>query len=109
MLSYIFIVCGGDLDLINKRNSSLTWYEEWVFHLEWKYGRTLTQWKDAAKAFGPADFIMRQICRQKLHLERRMHGLWPKFVSYREDCVLRKPKWELKYGEKNGVKTRIIM
>jgi hypothetical protein len=42
MLSYIFIICGGDVELIRKRNSSLTWYEEWVFHLEWKYGRTLT-------------------------------------------------------------------
>ena len=62
------------------------------------YGRTLTRWKDAAKAFGLADKIMCEICRQKLHLERRIHGLWPKFVSYQEDYLLRKPKWELTYG-----------
>jgi hypothetical protein len=109
MLSYIFVVCHGDFELIGKRNTSLTWYEEWVFHFEWKYGRTLTRWTDAAKSFGPAQWILREICRQKLHLERRIHVLWPKFVSYQEDCLLRKPKWELKYGERNGVKTRIIM
>jgi len=109
MLSYILIVCGGDPELIRKRNSSLTWYEEWLFHFEWKYGRTLTRWQDATKNLGPSQWILRNIVRQKLQLERRMHSLWPKFVSYEEDCQLRKQKWEMKYGERNGVKTRPIM
>jgi hypothetical protein len=109
MLAYIILICGGDADLIRKRNSSLTWYEEWLFHFEWKYGRTLTRWTDASKMYGPIAVVLRNIVQQKLKLERRMHSLWPKFVSYGEDCSLRKPKWDVKYGESRGKKTRPIM
>jgi hypothetical protein len=109
MLSYIIVVCGGSIDLIRQRSSSLTWYEEWVFHFEWKYGRTFQRWLDASKLLGPHPHTLRSIIRQKLKLERRIHSLWPKFVSYDEDCALRKPKWDLKYGERNGNKTRVIM
>ena len=109
MLSYIFVVCNGDFKLIVKRSSSLTWYEEWLFHFEWTYGRTFTWWTDAEKESRPCSKVLREICRTKLTLERRIQRLWPKFVSYQEDCLLRKPKWELKYGERNRVKTRVIM
>jgi hypothetical protein len=51
MLSYIMVVCGGEISLIRKRQSSLTWYEEWVFHLEWKYGKTIHRWIDASIGF----------------------------------------------------------
>jgi hypothetical protein len=103
------VVCGGEISLIRKRQSSLTWYEEWVFHLEWKYGKTIHRWIDATNALGPQPKTLRQVVRQKLKLERRIHELWPKFVSYNEDKTLRKPKWDVKYGERNDTKTRIIM
>ena len=73
------------------------------------YGRTLTRWKDAEKMLGPRDWVLHEIMRQKLKLERRTHRLWPKFVSHEEDCLLQKPKWELKYGKMNDVRIRPIM
>ena len=76
---------------------------------QFKWGRTLTRWIDTKAAYGPEPKYMRNIYRQKLSLERRAHRLWPKFVLYEEDRLLRKQKWELKYGEKNGVKIRPVM
>lgn len=38
MLIYIFIVCNGDVNVILSRSTSLTWFEEWFAHLEYKWG-----------------------------------------------------------------------
>lgn len=86
MLAYIIVVCGGDVTLIKSRCSSLTWYEEWFFHFEFKWGRTLTRWVDAQDAFDIKPMYLRQIHRRKLSLEKRaQERLWPKFLSYDED------------------------
>ena len=34
MLVYIFIACNGDVAVVTKRNTSLTWFEEWFLHFE---------------------------------------------------------------------------
>ena len=48
-LSYLFIVCDGDIALLQQRNSSLTWFEEWSLHFEYKWGRTTTRiWDSVA-------------------------------------------------------------
>ena len=110
MLAYIFVVCGGEVDLIRQRCSSLTWYEEWFFHFEWKWGRTLTRWEDAEKDFDIIPKYLRSIHRRKLSLERRCRRLWPTFLSYDDDVRLRKPRWRLKYRTRNdGKKIRPIM
>ena len=36
LLTYIFVVCNGDISMIkDDGNSSLTWYEEWILHFEY--------------------------------------------------------------------------
>jgi len=109
MLAYIFVVCGGDVNLIRKRNSSLTWYEEWFFHFEWKWGRIFGRWKDAHKYYDIIEKYLRKIHQHKLSLEKRCRRIWPTFLTYDEDVRLRKPKWNLKYRERNGKKIRPIM
>ena len=110
MLSYIFIVCNGDVELVQQRHSSLTWYEEWFFHFEFEWGRTLTRWVDAVSEcnLGIQPRYLLDIHRFKLHLARRTRDSWPKYASYREDCCLRKAKWNIKYGEDKGVKRRPV-
>ncbi len=44
LLLYIFVVCNGDISLIMKQESSLTWFEEWFMHYEYKWGRTLNRY-----------------------------------------------------------------
>jgi hypothetical protein len=110
MLSYIFLVCNGDVELVQQRHSSLTWYEEWFFHFELEWGRTLTRWVDAAAEcnVGIHHNYLLDIHRHKLYLARRTRDSWPKYASYREDCCLRKAKWNIKYGEDHGVKRRPV-
>jgi hypothetical protein len=43
LLAYIFVICNGDINTINIRSSSLTWYEEWFLHCEYQWGRALTR------------------------------------------------------------------
>ena len=110
MLSYIFTVCNGEIELVQQRHSSLTWYEEWFFHFEFVWGRTLTRWVDAASEcnLGIQPKYLLDIHRHKLQLARRTRDLWPKYASYQEDCCLRKTKWNAKYGEDHGEKRRPV-
>ncbi|KAL7523201.1 hypothetical protein ACHAXR_000066, partial [Thalassiosira sp. AJA248-18] len=34
LLAYIFLISEGDVDMIRRRNTPLTWYEEWFFFAE---------------------------------------------------------------------------
>ena len=100
MLGYIFLICNGDIAVIQERHSSLTWFEEWFLSLEWTWGRTLTRWVDvAAEAnYGVKEEKCRHIHRTKLALARRAVASWPRFCTHDEDVRLRKLKWKAKYA-----------
>jgi len=89
--------------------SPLTWYENWFFHPELKWGRTLIHYKGAQKIFGIDKRYLRAIHHHKLSVERKAQSRWPKYAPYEEDMQLRKQKWNAKYGERNIVKTRPVM
>lgn len=61
MLLYIVVVCGDNVELTHQRSSSLSLYKEWLFHFEWKYGRTLQHWEDASNALGLHPMTLQQI------------------------------------------------
>lgn len=109
LLAYIFLISEGDVDMIRRRNTPLTWYEEWFFFAEMIYGRSITSWWNAKDKYGPDQRYMRCVFRQKLALVKRARQRWGYFVSYEEDVKLRKEKWNIKYREREGVKTRVIM
>ena len=44
LLAFVFLVCEGDADLIRRRSTPLTWYEEWFFFAEMMYGRSFVKW-----------------------------------------------------------------
>ena len=73
------------------------------------YGRSFTNWWQATNTFGPHHRFMRNIFRQKLALVKRARRRWGYFVTYEEDIQLRKDKWNIKYRERDGSKTRVIM
>jgi hypothetical protein len=86
MLTYIFIVCNGDAELVKQQHTPLTWYEEWFFHFEYKWVRMLTRWMDAAAkgSFGIQCKYLIEVCKKNLELERRARDSWPKFASFHE-------------------------
>ena len=105
LLAYIIIVCNGDISIVLERNTSLTWFEEWFLHFEYKWGRTLTRLWDIEKAYGPNRRFVRRLIAQKYKVERRARDRWPVYASHEEDIAIRKPKWSDKYPRSQ----RIVM
>ena len=103
-LSYLFIVCDGDITLLEQRNSSLTWLEEWFMHFEYKWGRTTARIWDVSKEYGPNSRDVEMIISSKYSIELRARQRWPVYASYEEDKQLRKGKWNVKYANQ-----RIVM
>ena len=85
LLTYIFIVCNGDINLIMRRDTSLTWFEEWFLHFEYKWGRTLSQLWDAEKMYGPLRQDIHKVIAVKCNIERRARKSWPVYASYEKD------------------------
>jgi hypothetical protein len=77
-------VCDGDVALVLKRESSLTWFEEWFMHFEYKWGRTLTRYRDAKMIYGPKREILKKIVASKYQLESKTRMRWPAYASHQE-------------------------
>ena len=45
---------------------------------------------------------MQHLFRNKYKTERTTHDNWPRYITFEEDCKLRKPKWNAKYGGLNS-------
>ena len=104
LLSYLFIVCDGDVDLLQLRNISLTWFEEWFMHFEYKWGRTLTRLWNVRKYYGPICRDIKKVISAKYKIEHQARQKWPMYASFEEDKLLRKEKWNVKYANQ-----RIVM
>ena len=99
LLSYIFIVCNGDIDVVMDRRSVLTWFEAWFMHFEFKWGRTLARAKDVSATYGPNPSVVRKEIALKYEIERRARDRWPTYATYDEDLRLRnEEKWGAKYN-----------
>mmetsp|Transcript_10153 Transcript_10153/g.21805 ORF Transcript_10153/g.21805 Transcript_10153/m.21805 type:complete len:297 (+) Transcript_10153:672-1562(+) len=87
MFSYIIVVCNGDVDLIQKRCSSLTWYEEWFLFFEMTWGRSMLRHEDFERVYGINHRYIKQIFGAKLSLEMAVVDSWPMFASWDEDKI----------------------
>ena len=104
LLSYIFVVCDGDINTVQMRSSSLTWFEEWFMHFEHEWGRTTTRWDDIIAVFGVHPREATTIFDQKTDMEFRTQQSWPPYASYNEDLILRNTKkWGNKYDDERPV------
>ena len=68
---------------------------------EFCWGRTLTRWIDVSspKHYGISKWRMIDVFDHKLSIALRARKSWPKYATFEEDCMLRKEKWNLKYGK----------
>ncbi len=104
LLTYIFIICNGDVNEILQRCTSLTWFEHFFVHFEYKWGRTLSRVWDVEQVYGPNRHYFVKLFDSKYRVERRARQSWPVYASYKEDIEIRKDKWNLKYPNE-----RIVM
>jgi hypothetical protein len=101
MLSYIAVVCDGDIDKIKSSSSILTWLEEWYLFFEVIYGRSCPRWVDLEFKYLLSSSAMRKVYDNKLNQVLEARKNWPRFVSIDEDQTYRKPfKWDAYQGKR---------
>ena len=105
LLSFVVVVCGGEMDVIIKTCSKLTWLEEWILYLQYIYGHSIKRWVDYAKEYNLKMEYCRRIFRSKLEIVITARKRWPMYATHREDVLFRDSKWENDVGND----TRIIM
>ena len=103
LITYILIICNGNIALMTKTNSKLTWYEEWYFFFEKSYSRSITRWIEYEDKYKRSNTILRKIYDEKMRITINCRQRWPIYVSLNEDESLRKPKWDENYLGKRVV------
>jgi hypothetical protein len=104
LLSFVVIVCNGDLVRMMEKESSMTCFEEWFLYFQWEYGRESTTFPLLKDSFKMSESTIRKILRHKLNAVLEARKRWPRFVTLEEDVTLMSAWWLNKYGEK-----RVIM
>ena len=90
LLSYVAIICGGDINLITSLSSKMTWLEEWIFYFEFIYGHSKNRWCDYASAYKLHENHCRKVFKCNLNIAIDACNWWPMYLSHEEDCRFRK-------------------
>jgi len=108
LLSYVAVICNGDLKSLTTTTTALTWLEEWVLYMEITYGRTHTRWEDYEKDWKLGKKRLKGILRLKLDVELETRRRWPMYASVAEDLKFRNQEtWPEHFPQKN--RSRIYM
>jgi hypothetical protein len=92
LLSFVAIVCGGDIDVMTLRHSTATWIKEWIFYCERAYGRSHIRAEDLASDYTIGLKSSRKTFLSKLQLVLRASSRHPKYATHEEDVKLRDTK-----------------
>ena len=94
LLGYIIIIANGNIDMIRRRQSPLTWFEEWFFYFEWSYHQTMQRQQDFEATWHINHHEMNDVKDDKLTIELGALLSWPQYASFKEDQYLRdNDKW----------------
>ena len=91
LLSFIVIVCNGDVNKMKKKETVLTWYEEWFLCFQIIWGRTLQRWEDLEDkldGYGLKHEELRKAFDAKVAMIEDCRNSWPAFATYDEDKEL---------------------
>jgi hypothetical protein len=97
LLSFVAVICNGDLGKMRLKGSFLTWLEEWVFYLEWVWGREHATWRAASVHYDASVSVLEGVFATKLKMVTDCICLWPRFVSVDEDVALMSDEWKERY------------
>ena len=100
VLKYIMIVCNGNFNTMTSTKSNFTWFEEWMLFFEMMWGKTHTRVEDLLGMYRVDRFkTLYSIIECKLDLVVKCRKSWPSYATLEEDKLLRKEKWDEKYGD----------
>jgi hypothetical protein len=98
ILEEVIVICGGDLNLIMKTQSYMTWFEEWLFFFVFMYGRQHVRWEDYCTTWKSRELTLRSILDTKLKLALESRDRWPMYSTLEECETLRDGKWAALLG-----------
>jgi len=102
LLSFVALVCNGNVDAISTTVSSLSWLEEWMLYFEFTWGQTVMRHCDAAAIYGLGSTsrptVVRILAAKRVQVLLAREA-WPRFCSFEEDKKLRDEKWNQRYGD----------
>lgn len=96
-IAFLCVLCNGEIEAINKRVSTLTWYEEWLSYFQITWCKHVMRWQDAEYQFKTCAKTLRHVFDTKLAIHKKIRRKWPIFVTYQEDAILRKQHWNDEY------------
>ena len=97
---FVVIVCNGEFELITETNIYMTWYEEWVFTIEYLWGRTLSRWRDTSlpNEYIVPTSILRNVFDKKCQQVLIERNIWLMYMTHAGDIELRGNTWNDRYG-----------
>jgi len=107
LLCFAAVVCCGDLLVLTRTTSFMTWLEEWFFYFEMVYGHSMNQWVDFSFKYQMATKVLCQVYRTKLALVLKAQNCWPLYVTNDEDIRLHKSSWNMIFDPNK--KEQIVM
>jgi hypothetical protein len=103
LLSFVAVVCNGDLEEMGSHVCFLIWLEEWFFYLEWVWGRQHASWRSASVHYSASVGSLKAVFAKKLQMVIDCVFLWPRFVSADEDVSLMSNEWKERYKGKRVI------
>jgi hypothetical protein len=86
-----------------KKESSMTWFEEWFLFFQWEWGRESTTLTLLLDFFKMSESTIRRVLRHKLNAVLEARKRWPRFATLEEDVTLMSAWWQNKYGTKRVI------
>jgi len=107
MLSFMSMLCGGNLTKMTRTNSILTWLEEWVLYFQFVWSRSIVRFEDYEKQYHCRQKSLRKVIRAKVDIVRAARSRWPIYASYSEDAKFRAEHWSTHFDPVTG--HRVVM
>ena len=107
LLSYVTMICDGDMTTMTRTTSALTWLEEWVLCLEFVWGHCMNRCTDYETVYKCRSKSVRKVIRGRVRQILCMRERWPMYASYAEDAKFRDAQWNGHFDQTTG--HRVVM
>jgi hypothetical protein len=88
LLSFVVVVCNGDVVQMMKKESSMTWFEEWFLFFQWERGHKSTPLTLLQDYFKMSKSTICRVLWHKLNAVLEARKRWPRFAMLEEDVNL---------------------
>ena len=103
LLSFAVVVCNGGLVQMMQKESSMTWFEDWLLYFQWEWGRETTTLPLLKDFFKTSDSMICRVLRQKLNTVLEARKRLPRFVTLYEDVIQMSSWWLNTQGAKKVI------